>query len=388
MPADFRKRLLTQRALFQEQLNHKTSALRQLVVSKAAALAACWQQSVRTFCSAAASFKQRVLNAYRTAADFFSGRISSATSAYARMRTAWNDNQHFTFLLIPANGQNVAKKHVARKHLKCTFMGTTAVVLALVGCFGYMAHQTFLSLEQQREIAEYKQTRRAQEETIQHLQKMAENNQKELAQLHELEQQVRQQLAKSGVQLPPKTDSSITAQGGPVEGTTKLSAIYAQEHNIHLDAKAKTADLQNLLTTIKNENYRKEVTPTIWPTNGGEITSYFGYRSNPFGGWGSDYHPGIDIANYYGAPVYATASGYVQEAGWNGGYGRYVRISHDSGYDTAYAHMSSIATHTGAYVKKGNIIGYVGSSGYSTGPHLHYEVLSGGRQIQPLNFIN
>ena len=380
MSADFRRRLLEKSVLIKTQLDKQKGLLQRSAACRAQS---CCQRLQHAACVT----QQQWHKYYQAAAGFVSGKITAAATFYNRVRTAWNDNQHFTFLLIPANGQNVAKKHVARKHLKCTFMGTAAVVLALIGSFGYMAHHTFLSLEQQREIAEYKQTKRAQEETIQHLQQMAEKNQKELAQLHELEQQVRQQLAKSGVQLPPKTDSAATAQGGPVEGTSQLSVIYAQERNIHLYAKAKAADFTNLLTTIKNENYRKEVTPTLWPTSGGEITSYFGYRSNPFGGWGSDYHPGIDIANYYGAPVYATATGYVQEAGWYGGYGRYVRISHDSGYDTAYAHMSSIATHAGAYVEKGDVIGYVGSSGYSTGPHLHYEVLSGGRHLQPLDFI-
>ena len=77
----------------------------------------------------------------------------------------------------------------------------------------------------------------------------------------------------------------------------------------------------------------------------------------------------------------------MQQSGWYGGYGRYIRISHDFGLQTAYAHMSSLEVSAGAYVKKGQVIGYVGSSGYSTGPHLHFEVLKHGQQVNPLNYI-
>ena len=77
----------------------------------------------------------------------------------------------------------------------------------------------------------------------------------------------------------------------------------------------------------------------------------------------------------------------MQQSGWYGGYGRYIRISHDFGLQTAYAHMSSLAVSAGTYVKKGQVIGYVGSSGYSTGPHLHFEVLKNGQHVNPLNYI-
>ena len=83
------------------------------------------------------------------------------------------------------------------------------------------------------------------------------------------------------------------------------------------------------------------------------------------------------------APVYATAAGTIEQAGWNGGYGRYVRINHGNGYETAYGHMSGIAVAAGQKVIKGEIIGFVGSTGYSTGPHIHYEVLADGQNIDP-----
>lgn len=86
-----------------------------------------------------------------------------------------------------------------------------------------------------------------------------------------------------------------------------MGYMLEQEKNISNEAKAKKADLENILSAIENENYRRDVTPSQWPTAGGEITSYFGGRSNPFGGYDYTWHSGIDIANYYGAPVYAAA---------------------------------------------------------------------------------
>ena len=308
---------------------------------------------------------------------------------YEMCRKVWHANQHFTFWLIPADGSQIAKKHVKKTHLKYAFSGVAAFLVVVSVTIGVLAHFAIQNETQKQEIAEYKATKAAQERTIQELQKMAENNQKQLAYLAKLEDKVRKEMAKNGTELPPKTDASAFAgKGGPILGdSSPMGYMLEQEKNIHNEAKAKKADLENILSAIENENYRRDVTPSQWPTAGGEITSYFGGRPNPFGGYEGVWHSGIDIGNYYGAPVYAAAAGYVQQSGWYGGYGRYIRISHDFGLQTAYAHMSSLAVSAGSYVKKGQIIGYVGSSGYSTGPHLHFEVLKHGRQVNPLNYI-
>lgn len=304
-------------------------------------------------------------------------------------RKTWRSNQHFTFWLIPADGSHIAKTHVKKTHLKYALSGVAAFLVTVSVTIGVLAHYAFQNEAQKQEIAEYKATKLAQELTIQELQKIAEKNQKELAYLSKLEDKVRKEMAKNGTELPPKSDMSAYAgKGAPTLGQSgPMAYMLEQEKNIHIEAETKKSDLEKLITVIENENYRKEFTPSQWPTEGGEISSYFGGRSNPFGGYGRDWHPGIDIANYYGAPVYAAASGYVRQAGWYGGYGRYVRISHDYGFQTAYGHMSSIAVTSGSYVKKGQLIGYVGSSGYSTGPHLHFEVLQYGEQVNPLRYI-
>ncbi|WP_304089744.1 peptidoglycan DD-metalloendopeptidase family protein [Phascolarctobacterium succinatutens] len=312
-----------------------------------------------------------------------------ARTRYQAVRNAWCGNQHFTFWLIPADGQHVARKHVKKAHIKYAFTGFASVVIALGIALGVLGHMAIQNEAQKQELAEYKQTKQEQAQKIQELQQMAEKNQKQLAYLSKLEDQVRSQMEKSGAQLPPKSDASVYAgKGGASLGSaSEVNVMLEQEKNISLQAKAKAENFQKLLGAIENENYRRDVTPSQWPTDGGFISSPFGGRPNPFSGYGRDWHPGIDIAVDYGTPVYASAAGYVQQAGWYGGYGKYIRLGHDFGYETAYGHMSRLAVSAGSFVKKGEVIGYVGSTGYSTGPHLHFEILKYGEQVNPSSLM-
>jgi murein DD-endopeptidase MepM/ murein hydrolase activator NlpD len=117
------------------------------------------------------------------------------------------------------------------------------------------------------------------------------------------------------------------------------------------------------------------------------FTSGFGVRSDPFHA-GAAMHPGIDLAGAYGTPVYATADGTVLRAGWNnGGYGNLVELDHGRGITTRYGHMSAILVHEGEHVTRGQQIGRMGSTGRSTGNHLHYEVRIDGRPVNPIPFM-
>ncbi len=117
----------------------------------------------------------------------------------------------------------------------------------------------------------------------------------------------------------------------------------------------------------------------------GRVTSNFGRRVHPILRY-ARFHAGIDFGAPYGAPVMAAASGQVTSAGWQGGYGRAVKISHGGGIQTLYGHMSSLAVAPGQQVVAGQVIGHVGSSGFSTGPHLHYELHRNGTPIDPASF--
>ena len=126
--------------------------------------------------------------------------------------------------------------------------------------------------------------------------------------------------------------------------------------------------------------------PSIWPTVG-TITSSYGYRKDPING-STSFHNGIDIANKYGTAIYATADGTVTFSGWNsGGYGYEVRIDHGNGYVTYYGHNSKNLVKKGDTVKKGQVIGYMGSTGRSTGPHVDYRISLDGKKINPINYM-
>lgn len=137
------------------------------------------------------------------------------------------------------------------------------------------------------------------------------------------------------------------------------------------------------------EEFKQEIanTPVGSPLEG-TITSSFGFRSNPFGGGGRESHKGLDISAPYGRPVKCTAEGKVVFAGYRGDYGNLVIISHGEEYQTYYGHLSQILVKEGQEVKVSTFIGKVGSTGRSTGPHLHYEIIRNNKKINPKTFIN
>ena len=119
------------------------------------------------------------------------------------------------------------------------------------------------------------------------------------------------------------------------------------------------------------------------PLNGARLSSGFGNRKHPILGF-TKMHRGVDFAAPVGTPIFAAGDGIIEFSGWNGAYGKYIRIKHNSTYKTAYAHLSKIYKKRGTRIKQGDIIGALGNTGRSTGPHLHYEILISGRQVNPL----
>lgn len=133
--------------------------------------------------------------------------------------------------------------------------------------------------------------------------------------------------------------------------------------------------------------HNQRTTPTYWPTDSTRITSHYGYRRDPFTRR-SAFHGGIDIGGKSGDPIYAAADGIVTSAGYSRGHGYNVTIKHPSGIITRYAHLRKYEVEKGQKVLQGERIGQLGSTGRSTGPHLHFEVIEDGKNVDPLTYLD
>jgi murein DD-endopeptidase MepM/ murein hydrolase activator NlpD len=147
--------------------------------------------------------------------------------------------------------------------------------------------------------------------------------------------------------------------------------------------------IENRLTVVRTGVERRQAlaaaTPSIWPV-AGYLSSAYGPRRDPFTG-GSDFHSGLDISAPTGQPVQATADGTVLTASLQGNYGNLIEVDHGFGITTRYGHLSRFSVTKGQRIRRGDVIGYVGSTGRSTSPHLHYEVLVNGRLTNPLRLL-
>jgi murein DD-endopeptidase MepM/ murein hydrolase activator NlpD len=148
--------------------------------------------------------------------------------------------------------------------------------------------------------------------------------------------------------------------------------------------------LENRLSSVRSQVESQEAlaraTPSTWPIVAGWLSSGFGTRSDPFTGQ-PEFHAGLDISADNGAPVHATADGTITMASYDGNYGNCVMIDHGFGISTRFGHLSGFAVTVGQKVKRGQVIGYVGSTGRATGSHVHYEILINGRPVNPLRFL-
>ena len=155
--------------------------------------------------------------------------------------------------------------------------------------------------------------------------------------------------------------------------------LIAESNNVRQLIQARSGSVQAGGTIVHGSG------AFIWPCNG-PITSPFGYRTHPIFGT-TIYHAGIDIGVDYGTPIHAADSGTVILAGWCGGYGNAVIIDHGNGLQTLYGHNTSVAVSEGQAVSQGEVIAYAGSTGYSTGPHCHFEVRENGEAVDPMGYL-
>lgn len=148
---------------------------------------------------------------------------------------------------------------------------------------------------------------------------------------------------------------------------------------------AEDAEIEKQLRSIQATSSHSSI-PAMW-AHMGKINNEFGFRRSPFGGRTYEFHSGMDIDGERGDQVIAPASGVVTEAGWKGGYGNMVEVDHGNGLKTRYGHLSKVEVEIGQTITRGQVMAFVGSTGRSTGPHLHYELRLNDRPINPRRFL-
>jgi len=184
------------------------------------------------------------------------------------------------------------------------------------------------------------------------------------------------------------------AVGGPEDGDQDvnfagqdLTELASQVKRLSDRLSNREDQLELLQNMIDRRAVRQRMRPDGWPTGGGWLSSDFGRRIDPFSGHPA-YHYGVDIANKEGAPVKAIAPGVVTWAGDRYGYGKLVEVDHGNGYRTRYGHQKSVEVEVGERVSKNEVVGRVGNTGRSTGPHIHLEVIHNGNKINPRKFLD
>jgi murein DD-endopeptidase MepM/ murein hydrolase activator NlpD len=181
------------------------------------------------------------------------------------------------------------------------------------------------------------------------------------------------------------------AMGGPTAAAalTSMAPGLTSPENTFALLKDLLQGLESRLQTVRSDvdkrNQLAAATPSIWPTHGW-LSSSMGNRADPLTGE-KDFHPGLDISADKGDPVYSTADGKVSHAASAGNYGNLVIVEHGYGLETRYGHLSAFKVKVGQAVKRGDLLGLVGSTGRTTGPHLHYEVRANGRILNPLQLL-
>lgn len=275
-----------------------------------------------------------------------------------------------------------------------------AGAVLFVGSFGYSVHSAFTAASDAQELRDLRTVNTAQQEQLSQLAKKANELQDKMEEVSQIEQELRQMAGAEPIAEEPQSQDAAVPPGSPVDGASfdgqggpwiEPNAHHVDKalDNIRTRLEKSRANLDIIREALKEQqrvvgynNRLSAYLPSLWPASG-EVSSPYGLR------WGgSDFHPGVDIANDYGTPIIAAASGTVTAAGWNsGGYGNMVDIDHGNGIWTRYGHAEAVAVSVGETVQKGQIIAYMGSTGFSTGPHVHYEVHVNGEIVNPILYL-
>jgi murein DD-endopeptidase MepM/ murein hydrolase activator NlpD len=307
--------------------------------------------------------------------------------------TKTESDNSYTIKIIPS-GEGKIKSVKLPLNLIKYGLGSLAVLgLLFVGVMSFAVYATFTAKSGSAEINDLRSVNSIQQEQLLQLSRKANALQDEMQELTSLESDLRRQ---SG--MAPASDEGSggdgthDGQGGPYvdpdvanvrEALSQVERKIAVRKESFQSLQKELKERQAAMGTVVAGFTIQSITiPSIWPCKG-DVSSPYGLR------WGgSDFHPGIDIANDMGTPIVATADGVVEVAGWNsGGYGNMVDIDHGNGLMTRYGHASQVVVTAGQHVKRGQIIAYMGSTGFSTGPHCHYEVHVNGQVVNPATYL-
>jgi len=304
--------------------------------------------------------------------------------------------KYFSLMLVPDAGQ-VRTYRVSQRSLFYV-VGTVLALLAF-GAWGtysvYQAKQIQLSLQNSQTMLQV--VRQRQNEAYADMQAKLDIEKKKLAvyarNLGQIQASVLrldslgERLVEVSKLNKNEFDFGVTpALGGPRLEQTPVLALDEQMQHVGLQLTHLDAQLSAIDMVLQGEREEGLARPHAWPTEGGYLSSHYGMRIDPFTGQRA-MHRGVDIANRFGAAVLAASHGVVVFAGKMRGYGYLIEIDHGYGYRTRYGHMSSAAVKAGDEVDANQLIGRVGSTGHSTGPHLHFEVRKFGKDLNPSTYL-
>lgn len=291
-----------------------------------------------------------------------------------------------TFLvkIIPPTGYGVYRLAFTRRHVAMLGTLLLAISLTLVGIHSWQLRNAESNVRELQSVTAEQQTK------LQTIDKQADELANQLKAVQRENAEIKRLI---GADKGAKKLHSFVA---PPEGARRadFGAVQERLRELARASAATRADAQHLqrvalrvlnvrrLASMARERMIASI-PSLNPV-GGAIAASFGWRTNPW----PEYHKGVDLEANYGDMVRAAAAGTVASAGWDGGFGNKVDIDHGNGYHTWYAHLSRIAVTAGQRVTKGAPIAFVGSTGESTGPHLHYQVMYAGNPIDPAPFLN
>ncbi|MEN2766835.1 M23 family metallopeptidase [Ornithinibacillus xuwenensis] len=285
-----------------------------------------------------------------------------------------------TFTILSDDVNKVVTRFRMRKPL--VYVLFTIPIIPVVALIYYV----YVNLNQQAEIEALSgnlatETTKSEqlEQTVSMLEAETGDTKEKLEELTELEQQMRNYIN----ELPTMVDPS----GGLHISVDEQDMVESADGTSFLPSSELLVQYKDTLAVMDEVSDELRYTPTAWPTIPNSFSSDYGVRSDPLNS-SEAFHTGVDIRGYYGTPVYATADGTVTMAEYYGSYGNAIRIRHSGTYQTLYGHLSSIDVEVGDVVKKGDTIGTIGSTGRSTGPHLHYEVVKNGEPIDPKPYFN